>query len=258
VSFRVAAQPEAPGWVDREDGRAAFEAAWTRLGVLDDNWRGHRILPDAFVKGLEVPLVCSTQAWRRRWDIRHEGRNLAAIADQGAPVPELLAWGEELRAGLPLRGWLSTRPLADAESIAPVIVRHVADGTTQQLGERLVAVGQALRRFHDAGWVHLDLSVRNAVVQRVGDGWQGWIVDLARAERPVSRPDYDAGRRVDLYRLAKTAFRRKLEPEHVTTMIEAAAPGEGARITELTRSIRGIRNRYLRMARYHAWRRLAR
>jgi tRNA A-37 threonylcarbamoyl transferase component Bud32 len=258
VSYRVASQPDAPAWVSRDDGRAAFAAAWERLALPEGAWRMHRIHDDAFVKGLVVPMVCHTQAWRRRWDIRREAANLEALAGKDAPIPELLAWGEELRAALPVRGWLSTRPLADAESIAPVIVRHVADGTTAELTERLVAVGQALRRFHQTGWVHLDLSVRNAVVQRAGDGWDGWIVDLARALRPRSRPDFDAGRRVDLYRLAKTAFRRKLEPEHVTTMIEAAAPGEGARITELTRSIRSIKNRYLRMARYHAWRRLAR
>ncbi|RKY16385.1 MAG: hypothetical protein DRQ55_18110 [Planctomycetota bacterium] len=247
-----------PDWAQGQDDRALFEAAWSRVALPRTTWRASRTREDAFLKGMAVPAVCNTQLWRRRWDIEHEANNQLAMARRAVPVAPLLAWGQHSLGPVPRRSWLLAELLPRAESLRALIERRLAEGRADELRQPLALAGGAVAALHAEGWVHDDLAARNVVIFHAAGAPAARIVDVARAHCPSDPSARARGRRIDLYRLAKAGYRYGLSPDPVAHMIEAAAPGQGTAIAEVTRSIRAISNRYARMARYHIWTRFGR
>lgn len=201
-----------------------------------------------------MPLLCPTQRWRRRWTLQREAAAMSALAAAGQPVPRLFAWGQESRLLLPRRSVLLCEALHGAEALRERIWRHRDAGTLPALAPALAAVGHRIAALHAAGWIHGDLSVRNLMLSTESPAPpQVWLVDLSAARRAAHRP---AALRADLYRLAKTARKAGLDEPGVATLLDAACPADSPRIRAAAATIKAIRNRYLRMARYHVWVRL--
>lgn len=256
MNRRLVLETHAPAWLLGRGQDAAFDGAWERLALPAATWRAHRVLPDAFLKGMAVPLLRGTQMWRRRWDIAREAHNLSVLAKSAVPAATLLAWGEDRRARLPVRAWLLTTLIPQAEDLEQVVRRAAAAGSVNALGPVLDAAGAAVGALHAAGWAHDDLASRNIMVQMCADGPRAFLTDLARAAAHAPGRRRRTAQRVDLYRLAKTTLKHGLPDALAARLLDAAAPGQGAVTVSMTRRIKAITNRYTRMARYHAWTRL--
>ena len=117
------------------------------------------------------------------------------LARRDIPAPAMLGWAVDGRTGLAL---LVTELIADAERVDLWIA---AQGLTEDLIGRLAGF---VRRMHDAGVGHDDLSLRNLLVGRRGGGLSLWILDY---EDAVFRKAMSRRRRLwDLHHLYERAL----------------------------------------------------
>ncbi len=99
-----------------------------------------------------------------------ELRLLAALLQKGLPVPEPVAAG--YRRGLcTYVAELITERLAGAASLTEMLRAQRMNGT------RWAAIGRCLRRFHDAGVQHADLTANNIML---GEAGEVWVLDFDR------------------------------------------------------------------------------
>jgi len=121
-------------------------------------------LPGRFIRdrylwtGLE-----NTRAWR-------EWRLTAELHGRGLPVPRPVA-ARVVRSGLFYRADLMTLRIIDARSLAQAL----ASGSMSE--PQWQAIGQCLRRFHDAGLDHADLNAHNILL---ADG-SVYLIDFDRS-----------------------------------------------------------------------------
>lgn len=98
---------------------------------------------------------------------RAEWENLMFFRTLGVPVPEIVAFGQEMRFGAFRRGALITRAVPEADDMA-----QLANAKSARLQDRawLRKVGGQIatytRYLHGAGFVHVDLKWRNILVTR--------------------------------------------------------------------------------------------
>lgn len=238
------------------DAREAFETVWERLAIGRD-WRARRIVADErggafFVKGMRIPPVAGTQHWMRRFHIGWEFHNLVAFRDAGIALPTPLGWGCETRAGLPMRSFLVTRVIPACVDLEQILRDPDAHGLGDaQRRDVFRSAGREIRRMHDAGITHGDLSCRNVLVRLDGDAPRVVVIDVPRARRHARLPV--RGRRTDLYRITKSALRWQARPEDVRALLEEIAGTEAAAILDSTRRIRAIRRRARRKIRREFW-----
>ncbi len=94
---------------------------------------------------------------------------LERLHQLGLPAPRPVA-GLCQRQGVSYTGALITLEIANTQTIESVLDQLDAD--------RWQAIGACVRRFHDAGLVHADLTVRNILIQDSNDIF---LVDFDRA-----------------------------------------------------------------------------
>ena len=94
----------------------------------------------------------------------------ATLHAQGLPVPRPVAAGVT-RYGLTYEAALITVRIPGARALAELLIADEADDTL------LKRVGATIRRFHDAGLDHVDLNVRNLLIDPQG---KVWLIDLDR------------------------------------------------------------------------------
>ena len=119
-----------------------------------------------------------------------ELRLLAALEARGLPVPPPVA-GRYVRDALTYRAELVTGRLKGARSLEAVLEAREMDDS------RWTAIGQCLRRFHDAGAQHADLNSRNIML---GEQGEVWVLDFDRGR--LRAPGAWSGRALD--RLARS------------------------------------------------------
>jgi 3-deoxy-D-manno-octulosonic acid kinase len=119
-----------------------------------------------------------------------EFRLLVRLRELGFPVPQPLA-ARYRRRGLYYRADLITRRIADAESLASLLVAARADAAL------LARVGETIAGFHAAGVYHADLNAHNILVTRE----RVWLIDFDRGER--RRPE-SGWQRANLARLLRS------------------------------------------------------
>lgn len=99
-----------------------------------------------------------------------ELRLLATLRDMGLPVPAPVAAGYR-RSGCAYEAELITERLMGAATLIETLrAGRMSDA-------RWSAVGGCLRRFHDAGVQHADLTANNILL---GDGDRVWVLDFDR------------------------------------------------------------------------------
>ena len=101
-----------------------------------------------------------------------EFRLLDSLHCLGLPVPEPIAARCE-RIGPLYRADLLTRRIPGSETLAEMLLRDALSAAQWQ------ALGQLLKRFHDAGAYHADLNAHN--IMRDKDG-QFFLIDFDRGE----------------------------------------------------------------------------
>jgi len=149
------------------------------------------------------------------------------LARRGVPAPAMLGWAVDGRTGLAL---LVTELIADAERVDLWIA---AQGLTEDLIGR---VADFIRRIHDAGVGHNDLSLRNLLVGRRVDGFSLWILDY---EDAVFRKAISRRRRLrDLHHLHERALALSgVEDRLLFLRRYLGDPGDVARWAEDLRAI---------------------
>ena len=99
-----------------------------------------------------------------------ELRLLASLLQEGLPVPAPVAAGYQ-RRGCTYVAELITERLVGAASLTEML-------RAGRMNEaRWTAIGRCLRRFHDAGVQHADLTANNIML---GDSGEVWLLDFDR------------------------------------------------------------------------------
>lgn len=187
-----------------------FEADhWKRLGAGEPIGRGRGTTVSAGPDGRWVlrhyrrgglPGRFIEDAYFRRGDEAtrpvRELRLLARLHDAGAPVVRPVA-ARVLRAGLLYRGDILTERVTDARTLGE-------SARTLDAGD-WARIGEAIRRFHDAGGRHADLNAHNLLLSPEGV----FIVDLDRGR---FAPPGSPGQRRNLDRLERSLLKLGLLP----------------------------------------------
>jgi len=158
--------------------------------ALHGGWLGP-LLGDRFT-GLGRPL--------------RELRVTARLHQRGAPVPApAFVWG---RRDGPWHWRVAVSTLNEEATVDALSFLRQRPGR-DRVRSAAIALGQAVRRFHDAGGQHADLHLGNLLLRREGAGTSGLVVDLDRAR--LSAPD---GRRrmAELMRLLRSVRKWGLLP----------------------------------------------
>ena len=206
-----------------------FEHVWALLGIGRDDWRAHGFLEEEgglFLKGLAVPMRCSTQMWRRRWDIVREARNLARAGSVPIEVPEIVGWGEEKRDGISRRSFLLLKKIQGSVPFNEIAGDETGELAASVGGDReevFREVGRLIGSVHAAGVRHGDLASRNILLTRGPEGPHAMLIDIPRARWPRTAWRRSVLRRTDLYRITKSSIRQGASDEEARALLDEAA-----------------------------------
>lgn len=177
---------------------------WRRLGAIAEarGGRGSISFIDAGGRqyalrrylrgGLVAKLSRERYLWLGEESTRafHELRLLGALQDRGLPVPPPVA-ARYVRHGLTYSAELVTERLPQSRTLAEAWLAGETTAADWQ------AVGECIRRFHDAGVQHADLNAHNIMLGAKG---RVWLLDFDRGRIRAPGP----WRRSTLARLARS------------------------------------------------------
>lgn len=147
---------------------------------------------------------------RLSWDPARAENELvvsATAARRGAVVPEVVAAVTRGVAGGYEHG-LASRELVGARDLVAILRQERGSAR----GRALRAAGEAIRRLHEAGVDHVDLNLKNVLID--GEG-RGVVIDLDRC-RMGAGPLGEGARRANLLRLYRSWIKlRVAEPDSV-------------------------------------------
>lgn len=177
----------------RDAGRVTGEAPGRGASLFLDAGAGREWVLRPYRRG---GLIARLSARRYLWtglERTRAFRELRLTADlhqRGLPVPAPVA-AAVTRHGLTYEAALITERIPGARALASRLETAKADEAL------LRRVGTTIRRFHDAGLDHVDLNVRNLLVDEDG---AVWLIDLDRCRlRPKG-----AWQAANLARLARS------------------------------------------------------
>jgi 3-deoxy-D-manno-octulosonic acid kinase len=227
-------------WRDATDAGGRAPAA--RLALGDD---ARLLLRRSLHGGLLGPLLGDRWLTLRR--PLEELRVTSTLRAAGAAVPTpVLALGWRAAGGL-WRAAVGT--LVEEDTVdARRFLESAPD--PDRLGRAAQAVGQALRRFHDAGGEHADLHLGNLLVGGGGGEPRAVVIDLDKARLADEVPA--ARRMAELMRLYRSVVKRglveALGPQGARQAFDAYLGGD----RELRRALLARLPRELRRLRLHA------
>jgi tRNA A-37 threonylcarbamoyl transferase component Bud32 len=154
--------------------------------------------------------------WRNRIGLSKAGRAFrkgAALARRGVNCPAMIGYAEDPKSGKAL---LITEWVQAAQRMDCWIENNGSPADAAQ------ALGRFIRRMHDAGVTHKDLSLRNLLIQPVPGGYKFLLLDYEDAGffRAVSREK----RLRNLHHLNERALR--LVPENIRREFLSAYLGD--------------------------------
>ncbi len=153
----------------------------TRLVLADSIGRTHELYMKRY--GPEPMKLRLRRAWthgRGKSPATVEAQNVAAVAAAGIATMRYVAAGQD-HAG---RSYvIITAVPGDALSrmIEAFAARHQSDGQLEALTERLADVSAKL---HEAGLAHRDFYADHIFLHEMRDGFELYLIDLARMFRP--------------------------------------------------------------------------
>jgi 3-deoxy-D-manno-octulosonic acid kinase len=177
-----------------------------RGGSFAASVAGHEIVVRPCRRGGLVARLLHDTYWGWRPRPFRELQLVEALRRRDVPVVEVHGAGVRWLGPACYRGWLVTRYVRGARTLW----EWVSAGGVPAAERTAVlhAVGQAVRRLHDAGARHPDLNLHNILVAAAGGtGPEVWLIDF---DRPALAAGAYAGRTADLARLRRSA--RKLDP----------------------------------------------
>jgi 3-deoxy-D-manno-octulosonic acid kinase len=131
-----------------------------------------------------------------------------ALAERGAPVPRP-AFAVAHRSGALWTGGIATVRVAGAVEAGAFLRAHPAGPAVRGAA---AAVGDALRRFHDAGGRHADLHIGNILLCESAPA-KAVILDLDQARDGA--PPSNGRRAKEIGRLHRSLYKRRLRPHPV-------------------------------------------
>lgn len=181
------------------EGGASLSPAWIKREARVEV----SVAGDVCTKRYFVPLHLRWRTIGRRSRAHREFDNLACMHALGLPVVEPLAWSDEWRAGINIASELRTRCLRAAPTLREVIA-------ARDFAPRIArALGRALRRFHEAGFVCNTATPRNWLVCDRGPDPEVVLCDLPNVVQRAHSTVATTWSMVDLYALALGCSRRR-------------------------------------------------
>ncbi len=190
---------------------------WGRNYLYATRFPGAPGEPEVVVKQFRNQTLA--ERLRRRWGgskAERSWRAALALAAAGVPTPAPVAWIESERADGPsfyvslrLAGFVEARYYLRARNAG----REAAEFPEIDPARLLAHLGGLLRRMHDAGIWHRDVSIGNLLLQATRDGLVVHLVDLNRAR---------LGRRLGALRRSRDLSRlRLLRPSDRAALLAA-------------------------------------
>ncbi len=142
------------------------------------------------------PACRSRKAWRTWTAARH-------LAEAGVGTPEPIACLERQTGGNETEAFFIARYVPDAVSLAEALSNlYACEPYTERFMALMQVVANAVRRMHDAGFMHNDLGNQNILLRRTGtDTWDDvCFIDLNRGRILAAMTTRQRAR--DLSRLA--------------------------------------------------------
>jgi tRNA A-37 threonylcarbamoyl transferase component Bud32 len=142
------------------------------------------------------------------------------LREAGAPVPQAAAVIGHRNLG-PL--WTLAFATVEEPDAVDALRFLESDPDTARLRAAARAVGEAVRRFHDAGGRHADLHVKNVLIREQGERMEAVVIDLDRARlTPGLTPAERMSQVMRLYRsLRKRGVLEQLGPRGVSSFWSA-------------------------------------
>jgi tRNA A-37 threonylcarbamoyl transferase component Bud32 len=148
--------PEAPGWVKSSSGRSpqgrlvkvnVKRKVWQQdsFFVKQSHYRGSRKLLKRFSGGAA----------------RKEAEVCARLKDLGIPVPEVVAYGEDVRCGLLNRDLLVSRAVESSVNLDVFLETGYVDLPAAQKRELVASLAAFIKKLHEKGVLHPDLHLGN-------------------------------------------------------------------------------------------------
>ena len=154
-------------------------------------------------------LRAVTRGWFFTWPPR-PFRELAITEElrrRGLPTVEVYAAGVQRLGGPFYRGCLVTRELSAARDLWAVLQE---ESNSEQLRSVVKAAADTVARMHREGVYHGDLNLKNILIRKFPDRFEGYIIDFDKAKLFLGNlPPVLAKRNLD--RLLRSC--RKLDPQ---------------------------------------------
>ena len=197
----------------REQGKLLSTAVGGRARVCVFRHAGDECVLRHYRRGGMVAKFASQSYFWMGLRQTRAWRELALLDDlhaEGLPVPRpLAAWVR--RRGVGYRAALITYRIPNSQTFADLLQQRAAPETLWR------AVGETLRRFHDAGVYHADLNANNLLID---DQSQVFLIDFDKGERLGQGARWQ---RDNLSRLHRSLC--KLQRRHATFYFSDAAWG---------------------------------
>lgn len=189
---------------------------------------------DLTVKSFRVPSLFNRIVYStfRRSKARRSYENAVRLLQEGISTPEPIAWVEERRCGLLRRSYYFCL-YCDGVDIRHWETRFAG----KEKDEFLRQFAQFTLLLHDKGVFFKDFSPGNFLMQRIGDNYRFWLVD-------INRMQFDVQNRSRLYRNFRSINIES--PEETALFAEAYARASGLDANEMRTTALKMLNSYYR------------
>jgi tRNA A-37 threonylcarbamoyl transferase component Bud32 len=109
-----------------------------------------------------------------------EGRHSLLLSQKGISIPQVLAFGQEVRGGLILRDILITREVPASKRLYDIIFDEYRSCAFQEKVNLIRNFAEFIHRLHQAGILHHDLHMGNILIRKEGKENIFFLLDTDR------------------------------------------------------------------------------
>lgn len=148
--------------------------------LINENWMSRLVLAETDGTRFYIKTYASRGRWLRRFvgrsRIRAEWENVQAFGRLGVPTARLVGFGEQV-TDQGYRGVMITEEVRDTRDLAALVSEgHPAMDDRKWRLAVIRRLSGAVRRLHEAGFVHNDLKWRNILVE-LGEDPAVYLID---------------------------------------------------------------------------------
>lgn len=200
------------------------QAAACQGEFINENWMSQLVLVSAADRRFYVKTYASRGRWLRRFigrsRIRAEWENLQAFEKLSIPTANVVGYGEQSQGGR-YRGVLITEEVRGTRDLAALVLEeHEVLKNREWRLTVIRRLSDAVRKMHQAGFIHNDLKWRNILVELSPDP-AVYLIDCPQGRYAVG-PFLARGRVKDFACLDKIAQQRLSRSERLRFYLAAS------------------------------------